>query len=166
MVRQVSRCRVFPPANKTPSHLFTYRFVQSLIAVVYNILKKGERMWEKKCSCLVFVSISTFDASVTNISLSSSVPPISPSLCLPAPLEVCISESQCTLNSYVLVSYGYSLHWRAGVPFPFSALRAPYQRSHNVQCVHKTCTQSSADIVQTSALTHALHSVLCIIIVI
>lgn len=87
-------------------------------------------------------------------------------LCLPAPLESCISESQCTLNSYVLVSYGYNLRWRARVPFPFSALRAQYQRSRNVQCGHETYTQGRADIVQAPALTHALHSVLCIIIVI
>lgn len=63
---------------------------------------------------------------------------------LPAPLELCISESRCTVNSYVLVSYGYDLRWRAGVPFPFSALRAAHQQSHNVQCVHKTQPQKHA----------------------
>ncbi len=93
----------------------------------------------KKRPCLVSVSISTFDASVTYISLSSSVPPIScsHSVCLPALSCRAFSESQCILNSYVLVSYGYDLHWQAGVPFPFSALRAQYHRNRKVQCVYK-----------------------------
>lgn len=91
-----------------------------------------------------------------------SAPSISLSLSLPAPLQLCISESQCTLNSYVLVSYGYDLRWHAGVPFPFSALPAPYRHSHNVRSIHKTCTQSHSDAVQTSALTHALHIIIVI----
>lgn len=91
-----------------------------------------------------------------------SAPSISLSLSLPAPLQLCISESQCTLNSYVLVSYGYDLRWHAGVPFPFSALPAPYRYSHNVRAIHKTCMQSHSDAVQTSALTHALHIIIVI----
>lgn len=55
------------------------------------------------------------------------------SIRLPVLLRPRISESRCTLNSYALVSYGYNLRWRAGVPFPFSALRAQPQRSRDVQ---------------------------------
>lgn len=103
--------------------------------------------------CSVNKSLSLISAPSISLSLSLS---------LPAPLQLCISESQCTLNSYVLVSYGYDLRWHAGVPFPFSALPAPYRHSHNVRSIHKTCTQSHSDAVQTSALTHALHIIIVI----
>lgn len=50
---------------------------------------RGKDVEKKKCPCLVFVSISTFDASVTNIPLHPLFHPSpSLSLCLPAPSRV------------------------------------------------------------------------------
>lgn len=119
------------------------------------------------CLCL---HLNFWSSCNRSLSLSSALFHPSPHLALsprlPAPLVSRISESQCILNCYALVSYGYNLQWHARVPFPFSALHPQYQCSLNVQSVHKASTQRSADTVQTSALTHALHSVLCIIIVI
>lgn len=151
-------------SDKIPDVVFVIQKTVVYIPLFFSSVKefkvsKGKDV--EKCPCLFFVAIVTFDTLATNLCLWSQLHP-SLSLSLPAPLQLCISESECTLNSYVLVSYGYDLRWHAGVPFPFSALPAPYRHSHNVRSVHKTRTRGHLDAVQTSALTHALHIIIVI----